>query len=125
VDKKKILIIDDEVDFTKALKLNLDSCGKYEVLTENNASNALACVRSFKPDLVLLDIMMPDIDGGEVAYRIESDESIGYTPIVFLTAAVTKEEVTSSRKSTIGGHVFIAKPVSLEDLLVCIEANIR
>jgi len=125
MEKKKILVIDDEVDFTKTLKLNLDSCGKYEVLTENNGSNALAVVRAFKPDLVLLDIMMPGLDGGEIAYQIESDESINYTPIVFLTAAVTKEEVTSSKKGSIGGHVFIAKPVSFEDLLLCIEANIR
>jgi CheY-like chemotaxis protein len=125
MERKKILIVDDEVDFTRVLKLNLDAYGKYDVRMENNASNALEAIQEFKPDLVLLDIMMPVVDGGEIAHRIEADAGIKDTPVVFLTATVTKEEVASSDKGCIGGHVFIAKPVGLKELVACIEANIR
>jgi CheY-like chemotaxis protein len=123
--KKKILIVDDEVDFTRVLKLNLDAFGKYEVRAENDSSIALDTLRAFKPDLVLLDIMMPAVDGGEIAHQIEEDESLSDTPVVFLTATVTKEEVASSNRGHIGGHVFIAKPVGIKELVACIDANVK
>jgi len=122
--KKKILIVDDEADFTKIIKFNLDSLGKYEVLAENKAKNALSAAISFKPDLILLDIMMPDIDGGEVARQIEAEASTRGIPIVFLTAALTKEEAASCKGGKIGGYVYIAKPVTLKELVDCIERNI-
>ncbi|MFA5114730.1 MAG: response regulator [Candidatus Omnitrophota bacterium] len=122
--KKRILLIDDEENFTKLVKFNLEGTGRYEVRTENTGSRGLAVAKEFKPDLVLLDVMMPEIDGGEVCYQLDSDEETNDIPVVFLTAAVDKQEVENS-SGVIGGRSFIAKPVSLEKLVEFIEKNIR
>lgn len=118
--KRKILVVDDDDNFTKVIKMNLDATGRYEVVTENNSLNALSVVRSFMPDLIVLDIMMPDLDGTEIAFQIESDVKLKNIPIIFLTAAITKGEA-ASQKGEIGMHTFIAKPVDLEELIDCIE----
>ncbi|MDD5136636.1 MAG: response regulator [Candidatus Omnitrophica bacterium] len=120
-NKKKILVVDDEKEFTTLIKANLEVRGKYEVRTENKSSRALDAIREFKPDLVLLDIMMPDgIDGDEIARQVRSDEEIKNTPIIFLTAVLTEEEV-AERKGVIGGFSFIAKPVKLQELMEHVE----
>ena len=118
--KKRILVVDDEASFTRLLKLNLEQTGDYEVLVENAAPAALAAARRFKPDLILLDVMMPDMDGGTLAARLRESPSLESVPILFLTAAVKKEEV-STRHGSIGGFPFIAKPVDLDELLVCLK----
>ncbi len=117
--KKKILVIDDEPSFTRVLKLYLEKTGTYEVRDENRGKMALAAAKQFKPDLILLDIVMPDMDGGEVASNIIADEALKDTPIVFLTAAVAKDE-----EGTISGRPFIAKPVNAEEVVHCIEKNL-
>jgi len=122
--KKRILIVDDEPTITDVLRLNLVKAGGYDVRVENKGANALKSAREFKPDLVFLDVMMPDVDGGEVADRIKSDVALSDTPIVFLTAAVTREEVVS-QDNTIGGHPFLAKPVSIQEIIACIRRYAR
>ncbi len=123
MDRKRILTIDDEVNFTKLLKLNLEQTGKYQVQTENRGAQGIVAAKAFKPDLILLDIVMPDMEGPDVAVQLKSDESVKDIPIVFLTAVVTKEEA-GVQGETIGGHPFIAKTASLEDLIECIERNL-
>jgi CheY-like chemotaxis protein len=122
MNKKKILIIDDEEKFTKYVKLNLESAGNYEVMVENHSSHSLEAARMFKPDLILLDVMMPRMDGVEVFERLQNEDVCKNIPVVFLTAIVTKKEV--DHKGAIGGHPFIAKPVTLENLIAGIEKNI-
>jgi len=117
--KKRILLIDDEASFTRMLKLNLEDTGAYEVRAENRGSEGLAAARQFKPDLILLDVVMPDISGGDVASQIETDRTVKDTPIVFLTAAAKKED-----EGMIAGRVFIAKPVTVEEVVGCIERNL-
>lgn len=124
MQKKRILLIDDEPDFTSLLKLNLEKTGAYELREENRGEHALTAAREFKPDLILLDVMMPNLHGGEVAAMLKGDEALKDTPLVFLTAVVSKEEAKES-KGMIGGHPFIAKPVSLEQLMVSIEKYLR
>lgn len=123
MDKKKILIIDDEENFTKLVKLNLEETGEYAVKVENNSNNAFMSAKEFKPDLILLDIMMPGKDGGDVASELKSDNTFKNIPVVFLTAII-KEDEMDSQDGSIGGHPFIAKPVSVEELIKCIEKNI-
>src|SRR6185436_15295876 len=106
--KKKILVVDDEAGITRMLKRNLESTGRYETRTENSSTAALATAREFLPDLIVMDVMMPDIDGGEVATRIRADSKLHNTPIVFLSALVKKEE-TNPAGSQIGGETFLAK----------------
>lgn len=123
MNRKKIMIVDDEKSLTDMFRLMLEKTGKYEVMTENKGSRALAGATSFKPDMLLLDVMMPDMDGGEVARQIKGYEETRDIRIVFLTAAVTKDEV-GKVGSMMGGYPFIAKPVSMELLLDYIEKNI-
>src|ERR1043166_7887559 len=91
--KKRILLVDDEKSLTSLLKLNLEETGQYEVRVENWPEDALDATRQFKPDLILLDIIMPRLPGGNVAAQIKADPEVDDTPIVFLTAAVRKEQV--------------------------------
>jgi CheY-like chemotaxis protein len=123
MEKKKILVVDDEESITTVFKLLIENSGKYEVLTETKGSRAIAAAKQFKPDLVLLDIMMPDLDGGEVARKMKADKDTKDIPIVFVSAAVTKEE--AKKQGTIqGGYPIVAKPVSEEELIETIEKYI-
>jgi len=120
MSKYKVLIIDDEVNLTKMLKLNLDETNKFDTRTLNDGKLAIDLVKEFMPDLVLLDVMMPDIQGNEIADQILQDDEIKHIKIVFLTAIVTKNEIPEESK-TIGGRKFIAKPVKVDDLVATIE----
>ena len=117
---KKILVVDDEAGFTRLLKLNLDGTGKFQVQTENRGSQALNAARAFRPDLILLDIVMPDMDGSEVAKQLKNDPVTGNIPILFLTALVKDKEVASA-SGAIGGRLFLAKPVTTDELVQNIE----
>jgi CheY-like chemotaxis protein len=121
---KRILVIDDEAGITRTMKVNLERTGAYTVRTENQAAHALAAAREFKPDLILLDVMMPEMDGGEVAAQIKADPALQRVPIVFLTAIVSPKE-TGGEYLESGGQTFIAKPVTLDSLIQCIEENTR
>jgi two-component system, OmpR family, response regulator len=124
MDKKRILIVDDEASFTRMVKLNLEKTGSFEVREENKATYALAAAREFKPDLILLDVIMPTMDGGDVAAHFEKDKHLKGTPIVFLTATVSRREAGPAGLNS-GGSLFLAKPVSLENLIKCINENVR
>jgi two-component system, OmpR family, response regulator len=121
--KKKILVVDDEASMTRMLRRNLESTGKYEVRTENSGEAAVAAARAFHPDFILLDVMMPGVDGGEVASRLKDDKALANIPVVFLTAIVQKDEAAPTG-SNIGGCEYLAKPVKTEDLLACIEKHL-
>ncbi len=123
MQKRRILVIDDEASVTRSIKLNLEALGRYEVRAENRAAHALAAAREFKPDLVLLDVMMPEMDGGEVAAQLQEDPLMKSTPIVFLTAIVSKEE-TKGQEAVIGGLSYLAKPVDVIQLTRCIEQHL-
>jgi CheY-like chemotaxis protein len=115
--KKRVFVVDDESGFTRLLKLTLEKTGRYIVREENDGTKAWLAAREFQPDIIFLDIVMPEIDGGDVAQQIRSDASLAKVPIVFLTAIVAQRET----KTDIGGFPFLAKPVSLAALTACIE----
>jgi adenylate cyclase len=118
-NKPGILIVDNNRDFTYSVKVALERTGHYSVWEENKPARAHQTAQRVKPDLILLDIAMPETDGGEVAARIESDPTLHRTPVVFLTALVTKAEARSGLQ--IHGHPFLAKPISIPDLVAGIE----
>ncbi len=118
--KHRILIVDDEHAITRMVKLNLESTGRYEVRGENSSVNALATAREFRPDLVLLDVIMPGADGGEIAARMKNDAILRQVPIVFLTATVSPKEAGKGGLIS-AGMKFLAKPVSLATLVGCLE----
>ena len=121
-EKACILIIDNNHDFTHSAKLSLEKTGRYFVVEENDSSRAHQTAQGLHPDLILLDIVMPETDGGEVAARIQSDPALHRIPIVFLTALVTKAEGKAGLR--IQGHPFLAKPISLSELIEGIEENL-
>ena len=121
-EKPRILIIDNNRDFTLSAKLGLERTGRYFVWEENKPARAHQTAQRVKPDLILLDIAMPETDGGEVAAWIESDPTLHRIPIVFLTALVTKTEAGSGLR--IQGHPFLAKPISIPDLVAGFERNL-
>ena len=122
--KKRILLVDDEKSFTNLLKLNLEETGAYEVRVENWAEDACAAAREFKPDLVLLDIIMPRMPGGNVAAQIQKDPQLKDTPIVFLTAAVRPQQV-EEHEGIICDFPCLAKPASVEKVIEMIEKYAR
>ena len=73
MSKQRILVVDDEPSITRLLKLNLEQTGRYEVRVENLGARAYEAAQEFMPDLVLLDIMMPDMDGSDVAASLKED----------------------------------------------------
>lgn len=119
-EKKRILLVDDEAGFTDVLKANLVETGRYEVLAENHGARACADARSFQPDVVLLDVIMPDVSGGEIAQQFRDDPLLCDIPIVFLTAIVSRAE-TGAQGRVIAGRDFLAKPVDMHDVMNCIE----
>src|SRR6201984_2735364 len=120
-ERSRILIVDNDPNTTHLVKVLLERTGHYLVLEENDAAKAHQSARSFRPDLILLDIVMPETDGGEVAARIEADPELQNTPIIFLTALVTRAEAKSGL--SIQGHPFLAKPVSIPELIDAIKEH--
>jgi|ERR1051326_6968827 CheY-like chemotaxis protein len=120
---KKILIVDDESSITRLLKLNLEKKGHFVVRTENLGAQCVPAAREFRPDFILLDVMMPDMDGGEVIAHLKADPLLKDIPVVFLTAAVKKEEV-QARDGMIGGFPYLAKPLDMRGVLSAIEKHL-
>ena len=113
--KRSILLVDDNVDTSQMVKMILEGTGLYAVSVCNRGSEAFKIIQDTRPELVLLDIMMPDADGTDIADRVQKDKSLKLTRIAFMTSLVSPEEAMES--SVIGGHPFISKPVSQEMLL--------
>jgi CheY-like chemotaxis protein len=123
MEPKRILIVDDEPTFTRMVRLNLEKTGRFEVRVENTALQALSTAREFQPDLILLDVLMPSMDGGDVAAQIRRNRQLKDTPIIFLTATVTQSEAGRAGLNS-GGGLFLGKPVSAERLIQVIDEHL-
>lgn len=120
---KKIIIVDDEAGLTRLLKLNLEKTGRYTVRAINDSTKALEAMRVFEPDLALLDIVMPDLDGGDLVAQMKEDAKLKKVPVIMLTALVAPRE-TGGKPAERGDLTMLAKPVSLPNLLAAIEEKI-
>ena len=118
--KKKVLLVDDEKSFANLLKLNLEQTDQYEVRVVNSPEDALPAAREFKPDVMLLDIIMPRMPGGNVVAEFEADPDLKNMPIVFLTAAVQRSRL-QEMDGIISGRPCLAKPATLEEIIAKIE----
>ncbi|MFH1429275.1 MAG: response regulator, partial [Candidatus Margulisiibacteriota bacterium] len=112
----------DEAFFGQMVKFNLEKKGSYIVRVETKGKNALKAAQMFRPDLIILDVMMPDLMGSKVAEQLEADNDLNRVPIIFLTAVVKEGEV-EERDGKIGGHPCLAKPINIEKLIEAIEYN--
>jgi DNA-binding response OmpR family regulator len=119
---KTILVIEDDADLCELLEYNLTR-NRYRVEVIDRLDNALGRVRSVMPDLILLDVMLPDGDGFELCRQIRADEKLSRVPILFLTAR--GEEVDRVLGLEIGGDDYITKPFSPRELVARVKAHLR
>ncbi|MDP3920560.1 MAG: response regulator [Candidatus Omnitrophota bacterium] len=124
--KRKILIVDDEEQFGLMVKKNLERAGNFDVRVETQGSKGLAAAREFSPDLILLDMLMPDLSGPEVARLLWKDPLLKEVPILFLTAVVRKGETETfteipGSKEPFHAKPCLAKPVRTAELISAIE----
>src|SRR3954465_13966478 len=119
-DSHRILVVDDEPNIADVVSMALRYQG-FDVETAGNGREAIAAVNSYRPPLMVLDIMLPDMEGFEVARRLGADRS--EVPIVFLTARDTTED--KIRGLTTGGDDYVTKPFSLEELVARIRTILR
>ena len=117
---KKILIADDEQDILEILEKKLKQAG-YEVSAFLRGKDALAAAKLNKPDLIILDIAMPDMDGYDVAVALKKDASVDSIPVIFMTANELEYSGIEERLSRLGYCDFIAKPCAFEELLAKIK----
>lgn len=116
---KRILVVDDDPAIGRLAKLGLEATGAYEVFTEMLGVRAVETAGECRPDLILLDIVMPDMDGSDVAAALHQDPELKHIKVVFLTALLIKGEETKS-----GKHRVIAKPVTTQELMAIIEQEL-
>jgi CheY-like chemotaxis protein len=89
----KVLLVDDEADIRKIAKLSLEAVGKMQTLVAANAAEALALAASEHPDLILMDVMMPEMDGPTALGKLRADAATASIPVIFMTAKVQRAEV--------------------------------
>lgn len=116
---KKILIIDDEQDFCFFIKDTLEITGKYKVIVATDGKNGVKAALDHKPDLVLLDIMMPVVDGFEVLKMLKTNEKIQSIPVIMLTAKADEE--SKEKAASLYDEGYLIKPVEVEKLRSKIE----
>ncbi|MEZ6088244.1 MAG: response regulator [Pirellulaceae bacterium] len=113
--KKKILVVDDDVDLVELIVEGLERDGRFDIRTANNGFDAGMQVKEFRPDLVILDVMLPDINGKEVCQRVRSDPSMDSVQIICISGMIEADKVQSLRDA--GANDFMQKPFAIEDLL--------
>lgn len=122
MNKEKILVVDDEEHIAELISYNLENVG-YEVITVNNGLEALKACKVHKPNLVLLDLMLPGIDGYDVCKGIRQDKDIKDTSIIMLTAK--SEELDKILGLELGADDYITKPFSIRELTARVKAVLR
>ena len=122
--KRKVLIVDDDVELVELLKDVFDRDGRFETRTANNGFDAGMQVKEFRPDVMVLDVMLPDINGKEVCQRVRSDRSLDVVKIICISGMVEQDKI--SELIDAGADDFMNKPFSIESLLerVCVLLNI-
>ena len=110
----KILVVDDDPGITEIVDAFLSTAG-YEVRVENSANGGIECAQEWGPEVILLDIMMPNMDGYDVCATLKNDSRTADIPVVFLTGKDASED--KGRSFKVGGNLFVKKPFSCERLL--------
>jgi two-component system, OmpR family, response regulator len=116
----RVLVVDDELNITELVSLALRYEG-FDVSSAHDGRGALRAIRELKPELVILDVTMPDIDGLEVVHRMRADNL--WTPVIFLTARDSTDDKIAGL--TVGGDDYLAKPFSLDELIARVRAMLR
>jgi CheY-like chemotaxis protein len=123
VIKPRILIVDDEPALTRAFRHHLEETGRYEVREENDPTQALATVMEFRPDLVLIDQVMPKVDGSDVAAWLRAQAGFRNLRIILVSGMLPKEGVVP-RAKLLGNYPFLPKPVDAQELIDAIDREL-
>ena len=118
---KRIVVIDDDPTVTNLLKAKLEATGRFEVRVTNDSRDADILAAQFRPDLVVCDINMPEMDGGDVYHTFSQSPRLEGVPFLFLSSIVPKS-VVEQNQGVVGGKQMISKKSSLEEILDRIEA---
>ena len=113
--KRKVLIVDDDQELVELLVDVFQRDARFEIRTANNGFDAGMLVKEFRPDLVVLDVMLPDINGKEVCQRVRSDDTLESVKIICISGMVEQEKVADLRDA--GANDFIQKPFTIDKLL--------
>ena len=124
MSKRKILVVDDDASLTRLLQASLQKQGTYEVVVENDSRHALQAVRDLRPDLIVLDIVMPNVNGGQIAKAIRGDAALADTPIIFLSSFLSKQEQRARGADGVQGTL-LAKPIAIATLIENIEQTLN
>ncbi len=122
MSKQRILVVDDDKSIVKVVRSYLEQAG-YEVRVAHDGSTALHSLRSEKPDLLVLDLMLPDRDGWEITRIIRADATLGATPIIMLTARV--EDADKIIGLELGADDYITKPFNAREIVARVRALLR
>jgi DNA-binding response OmpR family regulator len=114
MEQKKILVVDDEVDLVRTIQFSLELEG-YKVLVSYNGEDALAQARKENPDLILLDIMLPKLDGYKVCRFLKFDEQYKHIPILMMTAKTQEKDKLMGKET--GANEYITKPFDMDELM--------
>jgi len=123
MDKKKILLVDDEEDVLSVLAKGLTTEG-YSIIKANKGEDALVLAKLERPALVILDLEMPDIYGGDITRMLKEDPETKDIPVMFLTGMFPKEEAEKGGR-VIAGHILFVKPYDILELVTAIEELLR
>ena len=118
----RILIIDDEKDFTDLLQMQIRRHGNVQLRVVNQPDQAISAALQFKPAIILLDIVMPGMDGGELLHKFETNKDLKDIPIIIVSALTTHAETSTGMSAS--GHPLVAKPVKTEELVSRIEEQL-
>ena len=121
-EKPRILIVHNNSRFAHSARLVLDQSGEYVACSVVDPRRALETARGFNPDLVIVDLIMPQEDGIEIATQLEADWAMHGVPIVLLTSLITAEEAKDCRR--VRGHRILPKPTSSSQLFKLVEQNL-
>jgi excisionase family DNA binding protein len=118
--RRKALIVDDDRELVELLQMTLEGDGRFEVRTANNGFDAGMMVKEYHPDVIVLDVMLPDINGREVCQRVRSDSSLDDVKIICISGMVERDKINDLKAA--GANEFLQKPFEVETLLtrVCL-----
>ncbi len=122
MNKKRILVVDDEVDLVETVRFSLELEG-FEVLVAHNGEEALNQARKENPDLILLDLMLPKLDGYKVCRLLKFDERYKHIPILMLTAKTQEKDKTMGMET--GANEYITKPFDMDELMKKVKNYLR
>jgi len=112
---KRVLLVDDEKDFLFLVKENLKEAG-FEVIAATNGRDALIAVEKNRPDIIVLDIALPDIDGATISRKLEEDPATSGIPIIFISGVFSRDE-SEKQDHFLHGKTFLPKTFDMEELI--------